>query len=160
MDDDFQVTIEVEALLKLKSSGEVDFFDTVKFQEGVRKLPAWCVSGIDPSEVEETEKNVFEVGKKMEKFKKKPSAFDEFLFFKSDVDIEEVKSAGNKPENGGNLENVGNPNNVTRQENTQNPENLIKSPENLENLKTPENPENNEKADSIDDLEDWLDDVL
>jgi len=81
MDDDFQITIEVESLLKLKSSDEVDFFDTVKFQEGVGKLPAWCVSGIDPSEVVETEKNVFEVQKKMEKFKKKPSSFDEFLFF-------------------------------------------------------------------------------
>jgi hypothetical protein len=142
MDDDFQVTIEVESLLKLKSSSEVDFFDTVKFQEGVGKLPAWCVSGIDPSEVVETERNVFEVQKKMEKFKKKPSSFDEFLFFEPKTDktsqIDENPEKGQKEEAAVNREN----------------------PENPENLQAPKNSEIPEKADSIDDLEDWLDDVL
>merc|ERR1712050_499413 len=84
MDDDFQVSVDAEQILKLKSCAEVDIFDTVKFEQDLKEIPNWCIGGIDPDEVlDKNDKINFQVDKKMKKFVKEVDPFDEVILFKS-----------------------------------------------------------------------------
>merc|ERR1711976_127356 len=93
MDDDFQVSVDAEQILKLKSCAEVDIFDEVKFEQDLKEIPNWCIGGIDPDEVlDKNDKINYQVDRKMKRFVKEVDPFDEVILFKSGNKVEEKKA--------------------------------------------------------------------
>ena len=92
MDDDNTMGIDAEAIQTLKGGSFCEIFDTTKFEEDLKALPAWCVAGIDPeTEVHESEKSVFEASKTLKGFQEAEDSLAKVIVLKKKQSKPEVK---------------------------------------------------------------------